>query len=887
MNWWRKAKDESAFTVRKDPYGYSVCKKPCFPLQGWMEKLIANISMPEDQQRLLEDIARRGTVVYAIKYRSQLDFVYLSLRLYQLGLPTPSFLFDQHPYIWQPRWYALKTLGYHFCHLIRQGALPDPYEGGHFREKIRGGESGLFYLLGKRGYYRRTVLVGNDPLEHLISIQKETDRPVFVVPLVVLYTRRPGKHRSSPFDSFLGQREQPGPVRKLLSFLWGHSDAVLEAGEPLNLQEVMSELSDNASQQRKQVFELRRGLIDSVDKIKHAIVGPTLKSKLELKEIILHHPKLETFMQRRARSSNKEIWKVRMEADGYLNEIAANYNYTLIQVGERVLTWMWNTLFDGIEVDVESLQRVKRAARNNTLVYIPCHKSHTDYLILSYILFRNSLFSPFVAAGKNLAFWPLGPIFRRGGAFFIRRSFKGMKFYAEVFSLYVKTMVQLGHNIEFFIEGGRSRTGKMVLPKLGLLAILIQAVEEGFCDDLVFVPTSICYDKIPEEESYLKEISGAAKVDENIGQLVRARRFLKKSYGRVYVQFAEPMSLQQYLTRYRNGAENLQPKERHAMYRDFAYRIINSINQASLVTPQALAASALLTSSRHGISMAEFQDVCRTFYDYLTVRNVRCSETFRSYEAVIAETLWDLERGKLIGKLKDEDDDLEEEVFTMEDGKRLTLEYYKNNIVHFLLPASYVSTSILAQQTFRFSVAQVHEDVAFMQNFFKYEFVYDNEIGFEKLVGDVLEAFVTLGLLNRTGEDDQSYVLTHKGLRAAYSFHGLLRNYFEAYWLVLRAFRYLHKKPYTDRDFVKKVMSLGQKALKLELIERPESISKIIFGNALQYYLEKGVIEKQTKGEKGKEKDQEWYADAGNRLLVQDYSKQISRFLRSPHFALQ
>ena len=285
--------------------------------------------------------------------------------------------------------------------------------------------------------------------------------------------------------------------------------------------------------------------------------------------------------------------------------------------------------------------------------------------------------------------------------------------------------------------------------------------------------------------------------------------------------------------------------------------------------------------------MAEFQDVCRTFYDFLKARDVRCSDSFRNYETIIAETLWALERSKHIGKLKDEDDDLEEEVFTMEDGKRLTLEYYKNNIVHFLLPASYVSTSILAQQTFRFSVAQVYEDVAFMQNFFKYEFVYDNEISNEKLVGDVLEIFEGLGWLHRMGEDDQPYVLTHKGLRAAHSFHGLLRNYFEAYWLVLRAFRYLHKKPYMDKDFVKKVMSLGQKALKLELIERPESISRIIFGNALQYYLEKGVIEKQTKGEKGKEKDQEWYADAGNRLLIQHYSKQISRFLRSPHFALQ
>ena len=307
-----------------------------------------------------------------------------------------------------------------------------------------------------------------------------------MVPLVLLYSRHPVRERRGLQEIFLGQKEQPGLIRKLFAFFQGYSDAVLEVGEPLDLQRVLPELSTIFTQRRKQIFELRRELIDSVDNIKKAIVGPTLKSKLELKEIILHHPRLETFMQRRARSSNQEIWKVRMEADKYLEEIAANYNYTLIQLAEKVLEWMWNNLFDGIEVDNDSLQKVKQAARHNTLVYVPCHKSHTDYLILSSILFQNKLSLPFVAAGKNLAFWPLGPFFRRGGAFFIRRSFKGMKFYAEVFSLYVKTMVQLGHNIEFFIEGGRSRTGKMVLPKLGLLAILIQAVEEGFCDDLVF-----------------------------------------------------------------------------------------------------------------------------------------------------------------------------------------------------------------------------------------------------------------------------------------------------------------------------------------------------------------------------------------------------------------
>ncbi|NLI80820.1 MAG: hypothetical protein GX443_03935 [Deltaproteobacteria bacterium] len=887
MKSWLKSRGEGDLTVQKDRYGYAIQDKPRIPLQRWFERLIAKASIPEDQQRVLEDLAQRGHVVYAVRYRSQLDLVYLTSRLHQLGLHQPSFVFDLRPYLWQPRWYALKIVLYHLGHLLRQGCLPNPYDDGYYRQKVKDGHAGLLFLVGKKGYYRRTILVGNDPLEHLIEIQREADKPIFVVPFFLLYSRAPGREKRRFFDLFFGSKEEPGFIRKFLSFLRGYPDAVLEAGEPLNLQDILPELSDILSERRKQVFQLRRELIESIDKIKRAVVGPTLKSTIELKEIILHHPRLEAYMQRRARSTKQEIWKVRMEADKYLDEIAATYSYTMVQIGERLLSWIWNNLFDGIEVDGESLQRLKKAARSNTLVYVPCHKSHTDYLILSYILYRNNLFTPFVAAGKNLAFWPLGPIFRRGGAFFIRRSFKGMKFYAEVFSLYVKTLVQLGHNIEFFIEGGRSRTGKMVLPKLGLLAILVQAVEEGFCDDLVFVPTAICYDRIPEEEAYLKEVSGGAKVDESIGQLVRARRFLKMRYGRVYVRFAEPVSLQRYLEKYRNGAENMRPKERHAMYRDFSYRVINSINKVSLVTPHSLAAAALLTTSRHGISLIEFREIYRTFYDYLMNRGVELSKTFRNYDASLEETLYDFEKSKLVGKLKDEDDDLEEEVFTMEDSKRLALEYYKNNLIHFLLPAAYVSTSILAQQTFRFGLAQIVEDIAFMKNFFKYEFVYDNEVRDEELMEGVLQAFTDLELLHRVGQGDQPYILAHRGLRAAYCFHGLLRNYFEGYWLVLRAFRYFQKKPYSERDFMKKVMNLSQKALKLQLIERPESMSRIMYANALKFYLEKGVIEKRMGDDKSKDKEQEWYADAGNRHLVQYYSREIGRLMRSPHLALQ
>lgn len=890
MKWrWLQKKGPEGLSIQQDPYGYSVEGKPKCICQSWVERLVAKTSMPENQQQLLDELAKRGTIIYALKYRSQLDFVCVSLRLHQLGLPTPTFIFDLHPYFWQPRWYAAKLLAFHAYHYMRKRILPNPYDDLYYEKMVKNGRSGLFFLLGEKGYYRRTVLIGNDPLEHLVRIQERVEKPIFIVPLVLLFSRNPGKEKRGMIDILLGPRERPGFLRKVFSVFQGYSysDTVLEIGEPLELKNTIFELSEVPSERRKQIFQLRRELIDSSDKIRRAIVGPTIKSKLELKEIILHHPKLEAYMQRRARATNQELWKIRVEADQYLEEIAANYSYTMIQIGERVLSWMWNALFDGIEVDHESLQKVKQAARDNTLIYVPCHKSHTDYLILSYILFQNNLYSPFVAAGKNLSFWPLGPIFRRGGAFFIRRSFKGMKFYAEVFALYVKTMVQLGHNIEFFIEGGRSRTGKMVLPKLGLLAILIQAVEEGFCEDLVFIPTSICYERIPEEETYANEIAGATKVQENIGQLVRARRFLKRRYGRVYVRFGEPLSLRKYISRFARDLSELKPKERHAMYRDFAYRIINSINQASLVTPHGLAASALLSSARHGISMAEFHEVFRIFYEYLSKTQVRLSRTFRSYDPLVEDTLRDFERSKLIGKLKDEDDvDLEEEVFTIEDNKRLTLEYYKNNCIHFLLPAAFVSISILAQQTFRFSRAQVLEDVAFMKDFFKFEFVYDNELDNEEMVDKVLGEFEQLGWLRRVADDDQPYILSHSGQKAAYAFQGLLRNYFEGYWLVLRTFRYLQRKRYGEKELLKKVMSLGQKALKLELIERPESISNVMFGNALKYYLEKNVVEKKWGDEKGKEKEQEMYADSGNRMLIQHYSKQISRFLRSPHFAL-
>ncbi len=855
-------------------FGCDIPEKPSYLLKPILDRMIKMGTMPVDQQKALEHIAEKGIIIYALKYRSRFDLLYIKTRLFQMGLPHPTFVFDMRTYNFQPFFKAWKLRARHFAHYIRKSSLPNPYEENYFKTQVKAGKTGVMFLLGEEGYYQRAILFGEDPIQHLLDIQKEIETPIFIVPCALIYSRHPAKGKWF-------SRDNTGPVRKAISFLRGFKHAVIEIGDPVNLKEVLPELSEVSSERRTQIFQIRRELIESIESIHRAIVGPALRSKLELKETILNNPRLQTYMKRRARSTGQELWKIRKEADLYLEEIAADYSYSLVKFMERILSWVWNTIFEGVEVDEEGLKRVKKAAQRHTLVYIPSHKSHIDYLILSYILFQHNLSPPFIAAGKNLSFWPLGPIFRRGGAFFIRRTFKGQRFYAEVFSLYVKTMIHFGHNIEFFIEGGRSRTGKLILPKLGLLSILIQGVEEGYCDDLLFVPTAICYDRIPEEEAHVRELTGASKKAENLKQLFGLRRFLKRKYGRVYVRFAKPISLVQYLERNKMDLKSMRPRERHAMYRDFAFRIINSINKVSLVTPHSLLASSLLTTPRAGISLSSLKYAAGVFYKYLEFTGAKFARTFKNYDVVIEDTLIDLEKTKVIERLKEPDE--EEELIVIDEKKRHILEYYKNNIIHFFLPISFVSISVLAQKTFEPRQDRIISDCRTLKNLFKYEFAYDSDISDEKLVETTCKFFIDMNWF-RKAEPFYGYMLSHEGLKACELFASLLSNYLEGYRVCLRSLRLLDKKEqYLDKDFIKKILGEGRKALKLGFIERPESVSKVMYQNALRYMEEKGILAKKVEQVKEGEKQKlpkEYFVKGHAFDKAQELVKEVNRFLR-------
>ncbi|MDY6845399.1 MAG: 1-acyl-sn-glycerol-3-phosphate acyltransferase, partial [Thermodesulfobacteriota bacterium] len=455
------------------------------------------------------------------------------------------------------------------------------------------------YLRGSEEPHDRPEM---DPMKNFLRLafEKHT-QPIIFVPLLVVYSKFSQKESRRGFKEIIeGDFENPSSLRRFMAFLRNYRNIMVRVCEPLDLFKfIESQVYDDHD---LLAFMLRRELIDRIDTEKKVIVGPVLKSRQEIITTTLMDSGLKATMEKMEERSGEDFEKVRRKAKDYLEEIAADYDPTYIKIWDTILTWILNNIYDGIIIDKEGLSKVREVSKKAPLVIIPSHKSHMDYLILSYIFLRNHMHPPFIAAGVNLSFWPLGRFFRKSGAFFMRRHFKGNRLYGKIFSTYVKILIKEGYSLEFFIEGGRSRTGKLVLPKYGLISLLLQAYDEGMCSDLFFVPVSIAYERVIEEKSYIKELEGNSKEREGLVSLIKSRKLLKKRYGKVYINFDNPISLKEHINCSISNYDNKKRGEKKIICTKMAYRIVQSINKMTMVTPFSLVACALLSSYRRGIS---------------------------------------------------------------------------------------------------------------------------------------------------------------------------------------------------------------------------------------------------------------------------------------------
>ncbi|MFB0521626.1 MAG: 1-acyl-sn-glycerol-3-phosphate acyltransferase [Desulfatiglandales bacterium] len=835
-------------------YPYVLDHKPGFFLSWFLYRLFKSVGLDENMKEDLKQMHREGTVVYAIKYRGQLDYLLYHYNFRRRRLPYPKIAFDLNMSMVLPFTHFVRVVISQISSLVKHGHLPSAYQSGFYKRAIQQGTTSLIFLVDPKGFIRHFIHAEKDHLQFLLETQKDMDRPIFIVPQLVLYKTTPERDHPSLASIFFGFKDHPGVIRKIVLFFRHHRRAFIDFGRPLDLKAYLRN-QPSTRPLHTMAAEIRQMLIEGIDIQKRVILGPIMKSRQEIKELVLTDERVSERIENMAYGNDKQLRNLRKKAGEYFDEIAADYNMTYIQAFINALSWFWKKIFEGVIVDEAGLAKVREWARRGPLIYVPSHKSHIDYLILNHVIFTHHLHVPRVAAGTNLAFWPMGHIFRKCGAFFIRRSFKGAKLYSEVLARYIKALLEEGHPIEFFIEGGRSRNGKLMLPKTGFLSILLQAYHEGFCNDLIFIPASITYDRILEEKSYLKEIGGDLKERESFWQIIRARRFLKRRYGKIYIRFNHPFSLNDYLSQ-----KNLPRKDIH---HNLAFHLVKSINAVSLVTPLSLTATAILSNHRRGFHLSELTETAGILLRFLKRYEVPKAATLANPSKAVKETLSLFISWKIIDFLEDTQGE-EETFYYVDEDKKMELEYYKNSIIHFFIPHSLVAISFLTGSEEVKNPESIVSDYAFLKNLFKHEFVFDENECLEKKVTSLIGYFLDSAFLSRS-EENGGYKITKLGFDNLPIWAALAKTFLESYWIAIKSISQQKDKWDKRENLLKNMNYLGRRFHKLGIIDHIGALSQLNFTNALSF-INEDVLNLQEISEKDRSRALERLSQLGQRV---------------------
>ncbi|MCK5163370.1 MAG: 1-acyl-sn-glycerol-3-phosphate acyltransferase [Desulfobacula sp.] len=827
-------------------YDYFLCFYPSdsgYFIQKLIQRLINKLNFDDHNIEKIKNIDNDSIVVYASKNKRIIDFLYYHTKLKSLNLPYPQIGFDFRFFFLLPVKRLFQIFLCHMDYFFHHYYFQDAYTTGYATKELLNGRAGFVCLIEEEDFYKRFIKSTPDPLFLLIELQKGIEKPVMIIPEDIIYVTKPMRKNPTLADILFGTHEKPGLIKRFFTILRRPEKIRVELATPVNLKEFISRPEIEQLDSEFQSHRLRKYLVDILNRQRKSITGPVLKSRQEITEDILTKKSLREYLAEYASQNNLTLSKTHKKAAGYIKEIASNYNLQVINFANWLLTWVFKNIFEDLVLNQEEINRMREKSTKAPLILVPCHKSHLDYLLLPYVMFRNNMPCPHIAAGKNLSFWPLGPLFRRGGAFFLRRTFKGAPLYAKIFAAYLEKLLYEGFNIKIFVEGGRSRTGKLLTPKPGGLAMLINAYHNGACSNLYFVPVFIGYDRVLEEDAYLKEIEGGKKSPETLKGLINARKFLKKKYGKVYMRFDEPISIKDYIKGKNIDLSKISNEDYMEFVKTFGYKLINAINTNAVATPHGIIASAVLNCSKN--SFAKKQMIARvdTYMNMLTFMKAELSDTLliepdKTLNSVINNFV-----SRNFIELADEDDKdiTENTVFIVKDNKRAILDYYKNSVISFFVHFAYTAVAILETDRFKFSSSDLVIRYTFLEKMFTDEFFFDEETTCEENISRCIKGFVNEGILVPDSSESDMFSITSQGLRKLKWFAAFLQPFFESYKTTLLYFEKYKADKYQGKERVKKIHAIGTKLYKSKIITFKESLSQINYKNSANYFSKNGI----------------------------------------------
>ncbi|MEP1740986.1 MAG: glycerol-3-phosphate 1-O-acyltransferase PlsB [Kangiellaceae bacterium] len=619
-----------------------------------LKLLVSSKVIPEAPVQDL-DIDLSSPIYYVLQRRSTSSFVMLKHKAKQLNLPEPKLIQSKQSEI----------------------------------------ENGSVFFLQSKSFFG----TGGKPVKKyqeffntlLKKQQDDSSQNHQLVPISIYWGRNPGKENSL-LRLIFTDTESANPLRKFLLFIFQGRNTFFRIAKPIDLRQV----ANTGVSADVQVTKLTRTLRVHFHRLRQAAMGPLITNRAQVITNILVSDNVKGAIDKEAKTKEISVAKSAKLAEKYAKEIASAYSYKAVRFMESTLTHLWNKIYDGVVV--RNSEMVRDLASTHEIVYVPCHRSHIDYLLLSYTLYHEGLVPPHIAAGINLNFWPAGSLLRRGGAFFLRRSFGGNKLYTAVFNEYIFQLMDRGIPLEFFPEGGRSRTGRLLPPKTGLLAMTVQSLLRGTRKPVAIIPVYIGYERMFEGKSYLSELRGAEKKKESFGQLLGIRKTLKQNFGKVYLNFAEPIFLNKYLDHtqpnwhdYR-GQVAAKPNWLTPRVSALAELVMQRINAASTLNSISMVALVILSTERTAIGHKELEQQLNLLLNLLKAAPYSKNTGLPDEDGA---TL--IEQARSLGTIFTVENPMGD-IVTTDEQTAILLTYYRNNILHVFIAYSLVASCFVNNQ---------------------------------------------------------------------------------------------------------------------------------------------------------------------------------------------
>lgn len=654
------------------------------------------------------------------------------------------------------------------------------------------------------------------------ALQSSPDADLQLIPVSFFWGRAPGREESLLKIITADSWAFTGGIRRLFAILLHGRQLWVEAGQPVRARRVMNQQQLMAKGASYAANKSRRLLQLYFRRVRTRILGPDLSHRRTLVNSLMTSPTLLAAIQQQAQITSTKA--AREQALGYINEIASNVSYPVLLVLDRILSRLWNQLYAGVRIS--GLDKIKPLAGQHTLVYLPCHRSHIDYLLLSYVLFKNGLMPPHIAAGINLNMPVIGPLLRRGGAFFMRRSFRDNPLYAAVFNEYFYHLLKQGHPVEFFVEGGRSRTGRTLPPRAGMLAMTLKAAQRGVTKPLLLIPVHLGYEKVLEGSTYLHELRGKSKKKESPLDLLRVLRNLRQYFGQVDVSFGTPIPL--------NATTETGSSNPALEVSQLCRQVACGINQAATLNRASLLALALLASPHRVLEANNLLAQMQTLAQLASLSQVTALPDGQPEDWLVA--------GEQLGFIEKMPHPLGD-LYRCNEQQGILLTWYRNNALHLFALQGLVAFLFMNQKTL--SGEQLKQQALLVYPLLAEELFLprQDDSQLDTQLNTTLEQLSQLGLLEATDHQHWQRPAEHlPGCMRLRLLGSLVQPALERFYLLLALLERNGKGQLNSNALIDQSREMAQRLTILQGLDSPEYSDSRLFAQALQQLMDQGWL---------------------------------------------